>query len=409
MQSPDARLVLGRLLAPLDAHAFLDRTLTGGVMRLAHDGRAPRAGLLGDDPAGLLGAAVHLAPELTWHSANPAGPPPSLAEVRDAADFRARIDAFHARNYSVRFPNLRPLAPEADLVARALEALLHQPVTVSAFWSRGGMRAPVHYDEHDLLVVQLQGTKRWYVSSRPSQLFNTWKGISGNPPDLGPHETFDLAPGDLVYIPRGTFHTVDSDTASIHVAIGFTPLTLRAALIAALDHLSDLERPLRAAVGGRLGEQVESATLEPLAPPVADAAARLLAACRTPGFVAAALQRRSARAIGDMPALAPAPQAPAIGLDTPLRHAPGAFSHLTANAETIDFAYPGGHLYIHRGAQQAVAFVADTPSFRARDLPGGFGDDVRLALVQRFLAVGFLQAADVVAPEPRIQVLSDQV
>lgn len=389
MMLEDARRRLGEFLSPLGVDAFLGEGLAGGFRLVRQDGHDTRAMLLGPDPQAMLAAAVHLAPDLTYHSANAGGPPPSLARVAGPDDFRDRIAAFHARNYSVRFPDLRPLSPDVDALARALEMLIHQPVTASAFWSRGGMRAPVHYDDHDLIVVQLHGTKRWYVANRPSALFNTWKGVSGNPPDLGTHEVVDLAPGDLMYLPRGTFHTVDSDTESVHLAIGFTPLTLREAIIAALDHLSDMNRPLRVTAMG----QVEGASAAALAGPLSEAVGQLLNASRAPEFLTAALQRRSSRAIGQLDALPRPAQAPALGLDTVLRHAGHAFSHLGANADTIDFAYPGGHLYIHRGAQDAVVFIADTSSFRIRDLPGDIGDEVRLALAARFVEVGFLEVA----------------
>jgi hypothetical protein len=395
MQLEEAQRRFAEFLSPLTVDAFLGEGLSGGFRLVRRDGDSSRAGLLGADPAALLASATHLAPDLTYHSANASGPPPSLEGVADASDFHERISAFHARNYSVRFPDLRPLAPAVDAVARSLEQLIHQPVSASAFWSRGGMRAPVHYDDHDLIVVQLKGTKRWYVATRPSPLFNTWKGVSGNPPELGVHEVIDLAPGDLLYLPRGTFHTVDSDTESVHLAIGFTPLTLREAIIAALDHLSDMNRPLRATVAG----QLEGVDPEALSGPVAEAVGELLNAARAPGFLTAALQRRSSRAIGDLTPLPRPGQAPALGLDTVLRHAGHAFSHLGANAETIDFAYPGGHLYIHRGAQEAVVFIAHTQSFRVRDLPGDLADEVRLALAARFVAVGFLELA---TPQPSV-------
>jgi hypothetical protein len=251
------------------------------------------------------------------------------------------------------------------------------------------MRAPVHYDDHDILIVQLAGTKRWYVANRPSALFNAWRGVSGNPPDLGPHDVVDVAPGDLMYLPRGTFHTVDSDAFSVHLAIGFTPLTVREALLAALDHLSDLDRPVRETIGGRIAWQLDGAGVETLAVPTAQAAQKLAEAVRAPGFLSNALLRRASRTIGGLPALPRPAVAPAIGLDTVLRHADLAACHLTANAETIDFAYPGGHLYIHRGAEPAVLFVAESPHFRVRDIPG-LADDARLALAARFVQVGFL-------------------
>jgi cupin superfamily protein len=391
MLFPEAQRTLQQLLAPLTLDEFLDKTLSGGFQRIDGAGATERMALLGPDPRAVLTGAFHLAPKLTFHSANPAGPAPSLEGVTDAADFRARIDEFHARNYSVRFPELRPLWPQLDRLARALELMLHQPVTTSAFWSRAGMRAPVHYDDHDLIVVQLLGDKRWYVANS-SDLPNTWTSVAETA-ELGPHTTFDVHPGDVVYLPRGTLHSVTSDAESLHLSIGFTPLTLREALIAALDQLSDVDQTLRSTVGGRLAQQLRGAGVERLAGPVLEAIERLRAACRTPGFLAAALQRRSSRVVARLAAL-PAPAAtPALNLDSELTHADVAFCHLTASPETIDFSYPGGHLYIHRGAEQSLLYMVNTPRFRVRDVPGEIADDVRLSLAGKLVEIGFLKPA----------------
>jgi hypothetical protein len=390
MMFQESQRLLEQFVAPLTLDEFLDRTLSGGFIKVEANATAGRTSLLGADPESVLLGAFHLAPRLSFHSANPTGPAPSLEGVAGAADFQQRIAELHARNYSVRFPDLRPLSPALDRLARALEMLLHQPVTVSAFWSRGGMRAPVHYDDHDLLVVQLRGTKRWYVSSRPSELSNTWKALLT--PDLGAHQTLDLRPGDLLYLPRGTCHLVDADDGSLHVSIGFTPLTVREAVIAALDHLSDLDRGWRTTLGARLAFQLRGTGMEQLAPPIVQGAAALLAACQTPGFIDSALQWRSGRAIAALGALAPSANPATIGLDTELQQNELAFCHLTASAERIDVSYPGGHLFIHRGAQPAVEFMVNAPRFRVRDIPGEIGDDVRVSLAERFVAIGLLRA-----------------
>lgn len=387
----EAQRTLQQFLAPLTLDEFLDRTLSGGFRKLDGAGAAGRVALLGPDPRAVLASAFHLAPRLTFHSANPLGPPPSLEGVTDADDFRERIAQFHARNYSVRFPELRPLSPPLDHLARALEMLLQQPVSSSAFWSLGGMRAPVHYDDHDLLVVQLLGAKRWYVADA-SQLPNTWAYAPAESLELGAHTSFDVQPGDLVYLPRGTVHSVDSTAESLHLSIGFTPLTLREALIAALDQLADADRALRATVGGRLGYQVRGAGLERLTPLLLDGVERLRAACRTPGFLAAALQLRATRTVAALtPLPAPPPPPPALGLDTELEQTAVAFCHLTARAGSIDFTYPGGHLYLHAGADQALLYMVNTPRFRIRDIPGDLGEDVRLSLATRLVEVGFLR------------------
>jgi|HubBroStandDraft_6_1064221.scaffolds.fasta_scaffold294664_2 hypothetical protein len=392
MMFTEAQQELQQFLAPLTLEEFLDRVLHGGWRKIDSERGSARTGLLGADPESVLLAAVHLAPKLTFHSANPAGPPPELNDVAGPADFQQRLRAFHERNYSVRFPDLRPLSAPLDRLARALEMLLHQPVTASAFWSHGGMRAPVHYDDHDLLVVQLRGTKRWHVSSGPSELPNTWKAIPHSPPALGPHQSFEVSPGDVVYLPRGTWHSVDSEDKSLHLSIGFSPLTLRDALTAALDHFSDLDRSWRSTVGSRLGYQLRASGLERLLPQVAEAAAQLANACRTPGFLASALLWRSSRTIA---ALAPlrAASVPDLDLDTELRQGELAFCHLTASPERIDISYPGGHLYVHRGAQPCIEFIVNTSRFRVRDIPGEVSDEVRLSLAGQFVQIGLLKLA----------------
>jgi hypothetical protein len=393
MLFPDAQHRLQQFLAPLPLEEFFDRTLSGGARKIGAEGANARAALLGSDPQALLLGAVHLAPKLTCHSANALGAAPSLQGIDDAGEFRRRIEQLHALHYSVRFPELRPLSRPLDELARALEFMLHVPVTASAFWSRGGMKAPVHYDDHDLLVVQLRGEKRWYVATSPSELPNTWISKPAELLKLEPYATFDLRPGEMLYLPRGTLHSVDSDTESLHLSIGFTPLTVREAVIAALDQLSDLDRTLRATMGGCIPMQLKGAGMESFVPRVAGAIERLREAARTPGFLAAILQRRSTRLVATLSALPAPATAPVLELDTELLHGGMAMCHLSASPERIDLSYPGGHIYLHRGAEPSILYMVNTPRFRVRDIPGEIGDDVRLSLAARLVAVGFLVPA----------------
>ena len=389
----EARRRLQQFLFPLTVEQFLDQTLVGGFRHIVAPPESGKTELLGADPQGRLLEAFHLAPKLTFHSANPLGPPPSLQSALDPADFRQLIEQFHSRQFSVRFPELRTVSPALDRLARALEILLHQPVTMSAFWSRSGMRAPVHFDDHDLIVVQLRGTKRWYVSNDPAGLNNAWQAIPGDPPKLSAHTILDLVPGDLLYLPRGTLHTVDSEAESVHLSIGFTPLTVRDALIAAIDHASDLDRALRMTLGGSLTLQLLNSRFERLQPAVMDGVARLVSALRTPGFLGAALQRRSAKAVAALPPLPRPNPAPQVQLDTVLIRAETAFCHLTASPQTIDVAFPGGHVYLHRGAEESLVYMVNTSRFRVRDVPGAIDDEVRLSLANRLVELGFLLPA----------------
>jgi hypothetical protein len=396
MRLMDAEARLADLLAPVTVEHFLRSVAVARWQRLPSAQHEARLGLLGADPRAVLSSAVAVARDLTYHSANADEAAPAIGMPTDPQAFRQLIDTFHARRYSVRFPGLRPYSTALDRVCRSLEALLHKPVTASAFWSQGGMKAPVHADDHDLLVIQILGRKRWYVSDAESSLDNTWERIPGTPPVLGAHQTFDVEPGDAVYLPRGTVHAVDGHEESIHVSIGFTPLTVREVAIAAIDHLSDLDRNWRTTATAFLGRQVTSGQLEPLPALLRQALDALQQVAAQPGFAQAALQRHAARTVGGLHP-APPDNPVSLSLDSVLEQRQDSFCHLSASQEKLDVAYPGGHLYIHRGAEAAVIHMLNQPRFRIRDLPGDLSDDVRLSLAVRFVEVGILRSADAVA------------
>jgi hypothetical protein len=108
-------------------------------------------------------------------------------------------------------------------------------------------------------------------------------------------------------------------------------------------------------------------------------------------FIADALQRRSSRVVGGLEKLnAPAARTQ-LSPSTRLRHNRLGISHLVSDNRRIDFAYPGGHHLIHRGVEECVTFIANAPEFFIRDIPGAVGDDIRLALAEKFVECGFLE------------------
>jgi hypothetical protein len=78
-----------------------------------------------------------------------------------------------------------------------------------------------HYDDHDVFVLQLHGSKRWrlYESSvplpRPNEIHPPL------PQDIGePTQELLLNQGDLLYIPEGCIHeAATSQTASLHLSV----------------------------------------------------------------------------------------------------------------------------------------------------------------------------------------------
>lgn len=84
----------------------------------------------------------------------------------------------------------------------------------------------VHWDAHDVFVLQVSGAKRWkiYGPSKPAPLFSD-KDSNASPPHK-PLKSLTLRAGDLLYIPRGHWHTaVSNDSPSLHLSLGISALT----------------------------------------------------------------------------------------------------------------------------------------------------------------------------------------
>lgn len=394
MNIEEAEAVLKGVLEPLPLDTFF-HALGRTVLDAAGDPSHPRAALFGDDPVrtALSACSTH-AERLDCHGVKPVLPRPEPQKVASEAEFRKLIETYHQRDYTVRIPEVISLSPRLQQFARALELLLHQPVDASLFWSKAGAGAIVHYDNRDNLVFQLHGRKRWYVSTDPPGLQDNWKHIGEPLPHLQRHRVIDVGPGDLLYIPRGTPHTVDSVSESLHLAVLFVPTTLRDALIAAIDQLSDEDRSLRETA-------VERADRGPggLSSQVVGGLERLIARCRSGGgFVEAAMQHRSSRFVGDLPAL-PRPKAVAdVSAETRVRHAALALFHLRRAGDWIDFGFPGDRIAIHPGVEEELRFIRDTAEFRIRDIPGASSIEVRLALVARLIAAGLLEPVSPASP-----------
>jgi hypothetical protein len=103
-----------------------------------------------------------------------------------------------------------------------------------------------HYDVHDVLILQIEGIKRWslYENNFNSPTnnnrftpegFNTGERV----------KDIDLKRGDLLYLPRGTTHSAIALDESLHITIGIEEPTLvdiMHSLILVLERNEDIRK-----------------------------------------------------------------------------------------------------------------------------------------------------------------------
>lgn len=388
----DARQRLSSILNPISYDQFFEEFVGQKPLISLGDESGLRAALAGTDPRiGLLDGFEKYAPTLTCHSHSPKTPPPEARPVESPEGFYSLMQEYFRLGYTVRFPEVTDLSDDLSLFTRSLEKLLLTPVGVVVFWSAPGAAAPIHHDEVDVIVIQLVGTKKWFISEQPPAFPNKWKQAGEGPPAMTQYKTVDVGPGDLLYLPRGTAHTVQSTSESIHLSIGFVPITVRDALNSVLDHYSDLNRPVRMDAGIRADSIAQGADWETLTKQIKDHLNQLQSSCSQEQFIRTALHRQKTRMIVDLPKLRPNGDPNNLSLQTLVEHNPLAIADLIATDNIVDFSQPGEQILVHLGAEECMQFILLNKQFKIADIPGEIADEVRIALVSRLVASGFLQ------------------
>ncbi|MEV7121157.1 JmjC domain-containing protein [Kitasatospora griseola] len=121
--------------------------------------------------------------------------------------------------------------PTLEVACRALQWWSGERVQVNVYWTTGEAEGfPLHWDDHDVVVVQLAGEKGWEVRG-PSRAAPMYRDAD---PNSTPSEEVlwsgVMRAGDVMHIPRGHWHRASraghgSAGHSLHVTFGITKRT----------------------------------------------------------------------------------------------------------------------------------------------------------------------------------------
>ncbi|MFF8976640.1 cupin domain-containing protein [Streptomyces cellulosae] len=120
------------------------------------------------------------------------------------------------------------LHPAVGHLAQELERHLRTGIQVNAYASWTPEEGfGVHWDDHDVLVLQLDGAKRWriYGPTRHAPLHRDTD--VPEPPPNDPLAELVLNAGDMLYLPRGWWHAVAASEGvhSLHLTCGMQTTT----------------------------------------------------------------------------------------------------------------------------------------------------------------------------------------
>lgn len=115
--------------------------------------------------------------------------------------------------------------PPLRTLVTTFEDAFSAPVYTNIYCSPANIQGRTcHYDLHEVLVLQVEGQKRWRVY-RPTTEFpvEPWRFEDAPDKTSDPYIDVVLSKGDVLYVPRGHWHyAIAHDSQSLHVTVGVT-------------------------------------------------------------------------------------------------------------------------------------------------------------------------------------------
>ena len=291
----------------------------------------------------------------------------------------------HAAGATIILNQLHTRHPALAQLCAALEFELSAPVQTNVYVTPSHAQGfKVHFDTHDVLVLQLHGSKRWRLYGTPIPLpLQEQQGAETDPGT--PTREIDLNAGDTLYIPRGVLHDATScDDTSVHATVGLLAYLWSDVLSEALDAVILKDPRFRRALprefirpdfdykaarehfGELLRQFLETADFE--------------AAIEV--FINQFIDRRTGRLRGQMAQLK---LLESLTVNNMIACRPALAHRLREDDHAIRIQCYGREISVPAfAAAGAVRCAMKTPCFRVRDLPGSaLDDESKLVLVRR--------------------------
>jgi ribosomal protein L16 Arg81 hydroxylase len=281
--------------------------------------------------------------------------------------------------------------PKLGLLVRVLEQEFgHRFQTNCYLTPPHGAGFTPHWDNHDVFVLQVLGSKKWQLEMQRRRLpgkTETMTEEEGREIRPGA-ESFTLEQGDLLYIPRGCVHAAEcGDHPSIHITLGVAAFTwddlLRAAVNGAI--LADDRRRLALPPGFLRTPRNE--LVEGLMTALAGLSERDRLADIIDQFKDEVTTQFPLDLTGQVAASI---RNPALAADTLVGSRRGIVFTLRRDTDSVRLCYGGETLTFPEFFADALVYALNTRVFAIRDLPGDLADEERIVFVERLLQEGLL-------------------
>lgn len=303
-----------------------------------------------------------------------------------------RVYQLFAEGATISLAFLDTVIPALTRFCRELEREFSCPFQTNIYLTPPlAQGAKIHYDTHDVFVLQVAGSKKWTIYGTPVEL-----PLPGQDYDAAIHSPgapsleFTLEAGDLAYVPRGVVHDARStDSVSLHITTGilrytWTDLLLEVVAGAALHDPAfrhalppGFAEPgfVRAQAKEKLCDLLRRVATAPVFEPALD------------HFVKEFLSGSPPVLEGQMAQIAMLPR---LTVRSRVGVRPAVLSRLLEDGGSVSIECYGRKITFPPQAREAVCFAMSHSAFAIGDLPGPLDEAGKLTLVRRMIREGLL-------------------
>ena len=306
----------------------------------------------------------------------------------------AKVCQLFAEGSTVTLAYLDTTVPALTAFCRGLEAEFSHPFQANVYLTPPRSQgAKVHYDTHDVFVLQITGSKRWTILGTPVELPLRNQAFDPSEHDAGsPTLEFDLCAGDAAYIPRGWAHEArSSDNVSLHITVGILAYTWTDFLLEFVAEacLNDAEFRKSLPPGFARTEFPREQALAVFGRLLQHLSERAAPDKMLDRFVDEFLSSSPPLLRGQLAQLAALDQ---LATDSVVGIRPHLIMRVETSANATSVRCFGRRITFPRAVAPAVQFALSCDSFAVRDLPGDLDAAGKLTLVRRLILEGLLVA-----------------
>jgi ribosomal protein L16 Arg81 hydroxylase len=336
------------------------------------------------------------APQAGWFSlVKERGRPPADTMLTEEGLLNLpEIYAAYRDGYSLLLNQIQKRHRATGVLCRKVEmALSKWGVTLARHIGANGYLSPshsqgfsIHYDPHDVFILQLDGHKKWRIYGRHVDFPVDPPADPVSREEAGPPEKeFLLAPGDFVYIPRGFLHEAHAGSeSSLHLTLSIESVTWRDLIAEVLIADPRFRKALPRYFGAGPVRRDKRQAIATLASTLARSPHLSDALSRVTGRLFSNLESLPNGGFGSIET------SKSLRADTWVGLADGVFGRVEAKRDSAVLHLPGTSLCADRFMAATFRFLLRTSAFRARDLPLDTTPSEKLKFVRRLILGGYL-------------------